>query len=132
MLPSSPSASKSKNIQCPTPNSVSAIRALAKFDISKNQLYAAGGKAIAEALTGNRVITELNIAGNALGKKDRDDRTGDMSGVIAIVNAIPTMGALTSLNISSNRLGQGTDERGFSISDMTGVKALAAALPQCK
>lgn len=32
--PSSPSASKSKNIQCPTPDIVSAIRALAKFTFS--------------------------------------------------------------------------------------------------
>ena len=73
-----------------------------KFDISKNQLYAVGSKAIAEALAGNQVMTELNIAGTDLGKKDWE--TTDMSGVIAIGNAIPTMRALTSLDVSSNEL----------------------------
>ena len=96
---------------------------MAKFDISKNQLYAAGGKAIAEALTGNQAMTELNIAGNDLGKKDR--RTADMSGVIAIGNAIPTMRALTSLNVSDNNLT-------FYGQVMSGIKALAAAIPECK
>ena len=77
---------------------------MAKFDISKNQLYATGGKAIAKALMGNQVITELNIAGNDL-TNTRPWTSGDMSGVIAISNAIPTMGAISSVNILSNKIG---------------------------
>eukprot|EP00935_MAST-01C_sp_MAST-1C-sp1_P001097 g1097.t1 len=106
--------------------------ALMIFDISKNQLYAAGGEAIAEALAGNQVMTELNIAGNDLGKIDFFNADMSMSGVIAISNAIPTMGALTSLNMSDNQLGGYEDCDGFWISDMTGIKALAAAIPTCK
>ena len=49
----------------------------------------------------------------------------------AISDAIPTMGALTELNISSNELGRFWNGKKW-ISDMTGVKALAAALPECK
>ena len=41
-------------------------------------------------------------------------------------------GALTTLNISDNLLGGYHDDRGRWISDMTGVKALAAAIPECK
>eukprot|EP00935_MAST-01C_sp_MAST-1C-sp1_P000641 g641.t1 len=70
-------------------------RALVKFDISSNTLCAEGGKAIAEALKNNQVMTELNIASNYLGE-DLYDKP-DMSGVVAISNAIPTMGALAKL-----------------------------------
>ena len=79
---------------------VSTIRALVKFDVSWNILFAEGGKAIAEALKNHPVLTDLKIAGNSLSQDS--DREPDLSGVIAISNAIPTMGALTSLNISSN------------------------------
>ena len=42
-------------------------------------------------------------------------------------------GALTSLNISNNSLGGYEDPRtGRWKSDMTGIKALAAAIPKCK
>ena len=81
------------------------IRALVKFDISSNYVYAAGGKALAAALNGNQVMTELNLAGNSLGLVEQYG-DADMSRVVAISNAIPTMGALTSLNISSNSLGR--------------------------
>jgi hypothetical protein len=92
--------------------------ALVKFDISNNNLYAAGGRALAEGLRGNQVVKELNIAGNYIGMEDW--RTADnKSGVIAISDAIPTMGALTSLNISNNRIGYGRSD---------GVKALAEAI----
>ena len=52
-----------------------------------------GGKALAEGLKGNTIMTELNLAANGLAvKADRSDH--DMAGVIAIAEAIPTMGAL--------------------------------------
>ena len=46
-------------------------------------------------------------------------------------------GALTSLNVSNNNLGgywKANPETGENdwISDMTGVKALASAIPECK
>ena len=82
---------------------VFAIRALAKFDISQNDLYAAGTKAIAEALKDNQTLTELGISSN-----DMDliygVRRGEMSGIIALAGAIPTMGAMVKFDVSSNNL----------------------------
>jgi hypothetical protein len=48
------------------------------------------------------VITELNISSNSLGINSDSGR--DTSGVIAIADAIPDMGAMTSLNLSSNAI----------------------------
>ena len=99
------------------------------FDISANNLCAEGGKILAEALKDNNIMTELDISDNDLAEDEVEET--DMSGVIAISDAIPTMGALTSLNISDNSLG-GHLERSEWISDMTGIKALAAAFPESK
>ena len=46
--------------------------------------------------------------------------------------AVPTTRALTSLNISNNNLGEHRDAYGNRISDITGVQAFAAAIPECK
>ena len=96
-----------------------ANRALVKFNISKNNLFAEGTKLAAQALKGNQIMTELNISGNYMGWKDGNGAS-DTSGIIAISNAIPTMGALTSLDISKNRIGFG--------GNMEGVTALAEAI----
>jgi hypothetical protein len=88
--------------------------ALVKFDISSNALCAAGSKALAVALTGNQNMTELNIASNFMGTVNGG--TADMSGIIAITDAIPTMGALVKLNMSNN--GMLTKEAGRAIGDM--------------
>jgi Ran GTPase-activating protein (RanGAP) involved in mRNA processing and transport len=77
-------------------------RAMTKFDISSNYVHAEGGKAVAAALKGNQVITELNISDNALGTNS--DHGDDTSGIIAIADAIPDMGAMTSLDVSNNGL----------------------------
>jgi Leucine-rich repeat (LRR) protein len=79
------------------------MRALTKFDISKNDLRAAGGMALTAGLKGNQVITELNIGSNTLGL-DRYNRA-DTSSVVAIIDGIRDMGALTKLDISKNSLG---------------------------
>ena len=98
-----------------------------KFDISNNRLSAEGGKALAGALKGNQVMTELNIAENRLGFKAEGYEKADMSGVVAISDAIPTMGALTSLNVSNSAL-CGIDEDGDGEFDASGVIALADAI----
>ena len=90
------------------------IRALEKFDISDNALYGEGTKILAEALSGNQVMVELNLARNRMGT----------DGAMDIAKTIPTMGALTSLNVSNNYIGYG--------GDTSGVKALAAAIPECR
>jgi hypothetical protein len=64
-----------------------------------------GGKALAEGLKGNQVIKELNFSGNILGYNSNDD-TGT-SGIIAIADVIPGMGALNKLDISNNIIEQG-------------------------
>ena len=74
------------------------IRALVKIDISKNNFRAEGGKALAKALEGNQVIKQLMIANNEFCFE------GDVSGVIAISNSIPTMGALVLADILNNSI----------------------------
>jgi hypothetical protein len=76
--------------------------AMTKFDISSNSLRAEGTKLLAAALKGNQIMTELNIGGNYLGINSYGE--ADTSGVIAIANIIPDMGAMTSLNLSANGL----------------------------
>ena len=94
-------------------DAIPTMGALVKFDISDNDLYEEGIKTLAEALTGNKVMTELNISKNgmtyALGKG-----FGQMAGVNAIADAIPTMGALTNIDISSNKLTRGALKPGES------------------
>ena len=89
---------------------IGANRSLVKFDVSKSSLCADGATLVAAALQDNHVMTDLNISDNhmTLGGSNIS-RAGsnyrEMSGVVAMSNAIPTMGALTSLNISNNHLG---------------------------
>ena len=64
---------------------------------------AEGGKALAEGLKGNQALTELDLAGNALGLKDKWGES-DTSGVVALADAIRTMEALTSLDVSDNSM----------------------------
>jgi hypothetical protein len=76
---------------------------LTKFDISMNKLYAAGATALAEGLKGNRVMTELNLAGNAMGKDSGlFNAKSNMSGVTALADVLPSMGAMTRLDARKN------------------------------
>ena len=70
---------------------------------------------LAVGLKGNHVITELNIADCNLSSGG-----SDMSGVIALANAIPDMGALSVIGVSSNKLGR------------TGALSLCNALLCCR
>jgi Leucine-rich repeat (LRR) protein len=92
------------------------MRALTKLDVSENNLHADGGKALTAGIKGNQVIAELNIAGNALGTKSEYPYNSDMSGVTALADVIPDMGALTKFDISN------------CILNAEGGKALAAGL----
>ena len=69
----------------------------------------------------------------------RDETDLDLSGkglsagcAVLVANEVKNNGALTSLNMSDNQLGGYEDADGYWISDMTGIKALAAAIPKCK
>jgi hypothetical protein len=79
-------------------NAIKNTRALTKLDISSCNLRTQGTKLLAEALKGNQLITELNIASNQM-------TWDDMSGVIAITDAISDMGTMTSLNLADNSIG---------------------------
>jgi hypothetical protein len=76
--------------------------ALSVLSVQSNDLHADGGKALAKGLKGNTVITELDISSNYLGLDF--DYEPDMSGVIALADAIPDMRAMTSLNLALNYL----------------------------
>ena len=99
--------------------------AMTKMDVSENRLGAEGSKAISEALKGNQTMNELNISETYPlwdGKEHQD-----MSGVIAISNAIPTMGALATLDISDNIL-CGFFRDGSGTYNGAGIEALSEAL----
>jgi hypothetical protein len=97
--------------------------ALTKFDISGNYLRAEGGMALAAGLEGNQVITELNISSNALCFNSNE--RADSSGVDAIVDAIPDMGAMTSLNLADNMI-CGINKYGNGTYDASGKWPLAS------
>ncbi len=67
-----------------------------KLDISRNSIGAAGARAVADALNGNKGLTELNLADNRLGAE----------GVQHFLGAFQSMEeSLVKFDISSNRFG---------------------------
>ena len=117
-----------------------ATRTLVKFDISKNSLYAEGSKIVAQALKENRIMTELNISLNSM--TYNGSNFGEMSGVVAMSDAISTMGALTKLTVSGDFPGSSqpvTIETSMTRADFSskyhlgasGAIMLAAFLPKC-
>jgi hypothetical protein len=77
-------------------NAISDMGALLVLSLKSNNLRADGGKALAEGLKGNQVITELDIADNNLA-----NRGTDMSGVVALADAIPGMGAISTVIVNT-------------------------------
>jgi Ran GTPase-activating protein (RanGAP) involved in mRNA processing and transport len=71
----------------------------------------AGTKLLAQALKENQIITNLNISSNNMTYDH-----GDMSGVVALADAIPDMGALSVLSLKNNDLG--TKDAGEVIGEM--------------
>ena len=51
--------------------------ALSVLSLRDNILCAAGAKALGEGLKGNQVITELDLAGNEMGKESGAKKEGD-------------------------------------------------------
>jgi Ran GTPase-activating protein (RanGAP) involved in mRNA processing and transport len=76
--------------------------AMTDFDISSNDIRAEGGKALAEGLKGNQVIKELNFSRNIMVYNFHGQ--SDTSGIIAIADVIPGMGAMTSLHVGMNNI----------------------------
>ncbi len=79
-------------------------RALTSLNVSSNNLRAEGGKALADALKDNKIVKELKIASNNLVYDSNNNP--DMSGVIAISDTIPTMGAMATVNVMGNLMGK--------------------------
>jgi hypothetical protein len=98
--------------------------ALLVLSLKSNNLHAEGGKALAAGLKGNQGITELDISDNCLGLNS--DYGADTSGVIAIADAIPDMGALLVLSLKKNSLG--TKEAGKALGEMLKVNSVLKKL----
>jgi hypothetical protein len=82
-------------------NAISDMGALSVLSLKSKSLGADGGKALAEGLKGNSVITQLSLADNQLTNYGRD-----MSGIIALADALPDMGALSVANVMGNKIGK--------------------------
>jgi hypothetical protein len=114
-------------------NDISDMGAMTKFNISSNDLRAEGGKALAAGLKGNQVITELNISDNRLGKNKLLDNV--TSGVNAIADAIPGMGAISTLTFGDKQAVTMTTE--MAEANFSGklysyeAQVVAAFLPKC-
>jgi Ran GTPase-activating protein (RanGAP) involved in mRNA processing and transport len=105
-------------------NAIPDMRAMTKFDISSNKIYAEGGKALAEGLKGNQVIKELNFSGNDLGYNSNN--VTDTSGIIAIADVIPGMGALVKLGLAQCATNVGVTGRATAALGKALADALAA------
>jgi hypothetical protein len=69
--------------------------------LKDNSLCAAGAKVLGEGLKGNQSTTELDLSGNHMGKESRSSRAkSDMSGVIALADAIGDIRALSNFTFS--------------------------------
>jgi hypothetical protein len=103
------------------------------LSLKSNELRADGGKALAEGLKGNTVISELDISSNALGKNPYD--RNDMSGVIALADAIPDMGAMSSFTFGDKQavtMTTAMTEANFSGKLFSHeAQMVAAFLPKC-
>jgi Ran GTPase-activating protein (RanGAP) involved in mRNA processing and transport len=76
--------------------------ALTSLGISQNYLYTEGTKLLAQALKGNQIMTALNISSNFM--TFDGEKNGDVSGVAALADVIPSMGALSKLDARDNHI----------------------------
>ena len=102
-----PSASKCKNIKnipCPTfADIASAIRALVKLILANNRMASKdAGRALAEALTANSTIKEIDVSSNTWEDEYGNPR-GDGPGFAKeLAVGVAASGALATLGISNN------------------------------
>jgi Ran GTPase-activating protein (RanGAP) involved in mRNA processing and transport len=74
---------------------ISGNGAMTSLDVRNNRLCAEGTTLLAEALKGNQIMTELSLSSNYV-------TDGGLSGVVALADAIPDMGAMAKLDMSRN------------------------------
>ena len=109
---------------------VGANGALTSLNLASNYLRAEGAKHVAEAIKVNVSVLRFDWYHSEL-----DLTSGSTAVVYGYCYYNTTKGALTSLDVSHNSLEGYYEGRGSNrkwISDMTGIKALAAAIPACK
>ena len=110
------------------------IRALVSANLLNNHIGASQAQKLVNILK-EQHVTLKSLCGNK-GNETKLDMSGKKmgaDGAIMLAPEIVANGALTLLNISANSLGQYWDyDQQIWISDMTGVKALAAAISGCK
>jgi Ran GTPase-activating protein (RanGAP) involved in mRNA processing and transport len=108
--------------------------ALLSLHLANNSLYAEGTKLLAEVLKGNTIMTELNVSSNTM-------TYGGMSGVFALADAIPDMGALSMFTFSGDyssskpvTMETTMTEADFSGKELgvSGAMMVAAFLPKCQ
>ena len=85
-------------------NTIRTMGALVAVNVSSNRFGAEGARTLANALSQNSVLTDLNVANNRMIWNGQGER--DMSGVVAMRNAIPTMGAMVTANLMGNGIGK--------------------------
>jgi hypothetical protein len=113
-------------------------RSLLRLSLADNNLRAEGCKALAQALKGNSVITELNISNNHLVHYDK-------SAIADLIDAIKDMGVLSKFTFSGDGVHWGynskpvTMEVSMAEADMSGAELgvsgamlLAGFLPKCQ
>ena len=101
--------------------------------MQENDIHGAdAGKAFSDALAHNTVLQELDLSKQAWGTSESLDAAFTKEFAVGL----STNGALTSMDISANSLGGYDEEDEFGneewISEMSGIKALAVAIPECK
>ena len=88
------------------------------------------GRALGDMLAANSVLKELDLSNQGGGHPSNDQIDAAFAKEFAV--GLGANGALTSLNLSKNDLTGYYDDNDEWISDMSGVTALAAALPECR
>ena len=74
-----------------------------QLDVRNNELGTEGTRILVEALNGNVVLGDLNIASNGITWCSKTQRS-DLSAVMAVGSVLPAMEGLMTLNLSSNSL----------------------------
>jgi hypothetical protein len=71
------------------------------LNLASNGLCAEGTKLLAAALKGNQIMTELNISSNDMTFDIWQRAWGDRSGVFALADVIPGMGAISTVIVNT-------------------------------